>query len=266
MENKVVRDGHIHSPYCPHGTKDPFELYVEKAIELGLQEMSFTEHMPLPGVFMDEEFLKECSPTIEVIEEYIKELDSIKEKYANVIKINTGFEVDYVEGYEEKTKELLDRYGSKLQDGILSVHFIKLEDGYYCVDLGPKQFGELVEKLGSIEKVYDKYFETLLKAVRADLGKYKPKRIGHPTLVRIFNKEYPLEYNNLDFLEELVKELKARNYEIDFNTAGNRKPYCKEVYPSGAFAELIKRYGINVVYGSDAHTASDVGRDFSLKL
>ena len=29
----VKRDGHIHSPYCPHGTKDSFEMYVEKALE-----------------------------------------------------------------------------------------------------------------------------------------------------------------------------------------------------------------------------------------
>lgn len=259
---KILKDGHIHSPYCPHGTKDSFELYVERALKLGLKEMTFTEHMPLQGNFMDEEFLKSCAPGVDETDAYIKELDCIKEKFKADIKINTGFEVDYIEGYEEKTKEVLNRYGDKLEDSILSVHFIKFEDEYYCVDISPEEFGRLTKKLGGVEKVYDRYYETLLKAIKADLGTFKPKRIGHPTLVRIFNTEYPLDYTNTTLLEEIVKEIKIRNYEVDFNTAGIRKPYCKEIYPSGIFAELVERYAIDVVYGSDAHTALDVGRNF----
>jgi histidinol-phosphatase (PHP family) len=261
--NKIIRDGHIHSPYCPHGTKDSFDLYIEKAINEGLTEISFTEHMPLPGGFINEEILKSSAPTIEGIEGYFKELAIVKEKYKQKIKINIGLEVDYVEGHEEEIKELLNRYGSILEDGLVSVHFIKLEDKYYCVDYNPVEFGKLVELFGGVEKVYDKYFETLLKAIKADLGAFKPKRIGHPTLVRIFNSEYPLDYTNSELIEEIVKEIKLRNYEVDFNTAGIRKPFCKEIYPSGLFAELVKNYEVNVVYGSDAHNASDVGRDFN---
>lgn len=263
MDNHInLRDGHIHSPYCPHGTNDSFELYVEKAIELGLKEITFTEHMPLPKNFMEPEFLKSCAPSLDVMEEYFKNLDYIKEKYKLVIKINTGFEVDYIEGYEKKIEELLNRFGPKLEDSILSVHFVKFDDAYYCVDVSPDEFGKLVKKLNGVEKVYEKYYETLLKAVKADLGTFKPKRIGHPTLVRIFNTVYPIEYNNITLLEEIIKEIKMRNCEVDFNTAGIRKPYCKEAYPSGIFAELIKRYEVDIVYGSDAHTAQDVGRNF----
>lgn len=259
---KIVRDGHIHSPYCPHGTKDDFELYVEQALRLGLKEITFTEHMPLPWGFADSKLLESCAPTLDRVEAYFKDLDSLKAKYKQDIKINTGFEVDYVEGYETEIKDLLDEYGSKLADSILSVHFIKLEDKYYCVDMNLETFGRLAEKLGGVEKVYDRYYETLLKAIKADLGAFKPKRIGHPTLVRIFNTKYPLEYTNTDLLEEIIKEIKTRDYEIDFNTAGLRKPYCREIYPSGVFANLAERYSVKKVYGSDAHTALDVGRDF----
>ncbi|MBK5243134.1 histidinol-phosphatase HisJ [Clostridium sp.] len=259
---RIARDGHIHSPYCPHGTNDSFELYVKEALNLGLKEITFAEHMPLPENFMDPEVIKCCAPTLDEIEKYFEDLDYIKTKYNQKIKINTGFEVDYIEGLEEKITGLLNRYGDKLEDGILSVHFIKLDNEYYCMDISPEEFGKLAEKLGGVKKLYDRYYETLLKAIKADLGAFKPKRIGHPTLVRVFNKMYPLEYNNISLLEEIMKEIKARNYEVDFNTAGIRKPYCKEIYPSGIFAELVERYGLKVVYGSDAHTALDVGRDF----
>lgn len=258
----ILRDGHIHSPYCPHGTKDSFELYVQRALEIGLKEITFTEHMPLPGSFMDPEFLSECSPSEEVVEDYFKDLALLKEKYRDNIKINIGLEVDYVEGYEDKITDLLDKYGAKLEDSILSVHFLKVDDEYIAVDFSSEEFGKLVAKLGGVDKVYDKYYETLLKSIRANLGIYKPKRIGHPTLVRKFNLDFPLEYNNIALMEEVVKEIKARDYEIDYNTAGLRKDRCGEPYPSGKFLELVKKYELKMVYGSDSHSASDVGKGF----
>ncbi|NOW03668.1 histidinol-phosphatase HisJ [Clostridium beijerinckii] len=263
MNNKkIVRDGHMHSPYCPHGTKDSFEMYVDKALIEGLEEITFTEHMPFPCYFIDDkEFQDECAPNEEAIQKYFKDVEVIKLKYKDKIKINIGLEVDFVDGYEEETKRLLNSYGYKLEDGLLSVHFIKMGDEYVAID-GKEGFERALEFYGTTEKVYDKYYETLLKAIRSDLGKYKPRRIGHPNLIRIFNKLYPLEYKNKELLEEIVREIKSRDYEVDVNTAGLRKPYCGEIYVSDIFKQLIDEYGVKKVYGSDSHTASDVGRDF----
>lgn len=262
MKKKVVRDGHIHSPYCPHGTKDAFELYVEKALQEGLEEMTFTEHMPFPEYFMeDKEFLDECAPKDEAIKKYFKDVELLKIKYENKIKINLGLEVDFVEGYEEKIKKLLEIYGPKLEDGLLSVHFIKIGNEYTAID-GKEGFERALEVLGTVEKVYDKYYETLLLAIKSDLGEYKPKRIGHPNLIRIFNKLYPFDYKNYELLEEIVKEIKQRAYEVDVNTAGLRKPYCGEIYVADVFKELVNKYEVKKVYGSDSHTAKDIGRDF----
>ena len=46
-----MKDGHIHSPYCPHGTKDDFEEYIINAIAAGFTEISFTEHSLLIIIF-----------------------------------------------------------------------------------------------------------------------------------------------------------------------------------------------------------------------
>ena len=262
MREKVIRDGHMHSPYCPHGTNDSFEMYVEKAIEEGLEEISFTEHMPFPLYFMeDKKFLDECVASKENMKKYFKDVRKLKEKYKGKIKINIGSEVDFLDGYEEETRKLLDEFGPQLEDGLLSVHFIKIGNKFTDID-GKEGFERAVQALGSTEKVYDKYYETLLKAIKSDLGEFKPRRIGHPNLIRIFNKLYPLEYKNKELLEEIAKELKKRDYEVDVNTAGLRKPYCGEIYVSGIFKELVEKYEIKKVYGADSHTASDVGRDF----
>ena len=259
---KCLKDGHMHSHYCPHGTKDSFQMYIERALDVGLDEITFTEHMPLPGIFMDEKLLKECSPNEEEILLYLKEATKIKEEYKDKIKINVGLEVDYVEGYEEKIKKMLDNYGEYLDEGILSVHFLRVDDVYHCLDMSVDEFGIIAKILGGVEKVYDKYFETLIKSINADLGRYKPKRIGHPTLVRIFNEKYPMDYKNEALIDKVIKTIKENGYEIDFNTAGLRKQYCKETYPSGVFLDKAIKNNIKMVKGSDAHSAKDVGKVF----
>lgn len=262
MSEKVIRDGHMHSPYCPHGTKDSFEMYVEKAIEQGLEEISFTEHMPFPLYFIeDKKFLDECAPSKENMRKYFEDAKKLKEAYKDKIQINIGSEVDFLEGYEENTRKILDEFGPQLEDGLLSVHFIKIGNKFTDID-GKEGFKRAVQALGSTEKVYDKYYETLLMAIKSDLGEFKPRRIGHPNLIRIFNKLYPLDYKNEELLEEIAKEIKKRDYEVDVNTAGLRKQYCGEIYVSGIFKQLVEKYKIKKVYGADAHTASDVGRYF----
>lgn len=36
----MKKDGHIHTEFCPHGTDDAIEKYIEKAIKLGYDEIT----------------------------------------------------------------------------------------------------------------------------------------------------------------------------------------------------------------------------------
>ena len=261
----IERDGHVHSPYCPHGSNDSFEKYITEAITKGIKEITFTEHLMFPKEIVDEEFYKTCAPDEKALECYFKEIDNIKVNYKDKIKVNTGLEVDYIEGYEEELRESLNKYGRRLDDGILSVHFLKVEDKFYAVD-GLESFEDLLKSVGTLSKVYDLYFDTLIKAIKSDLGEFKPRRIGHPTLVRIFNKKYPYNYENNKKIDEFLQAIKEANYEIDVNTAGLRKPYCGEVYPSGYFFNKAKELGIDMVFGSDSHKAEDIAANFNKDL
>jgi histidinol-phosphatase (PHP family) len=58
------RDGHIHTPYCPHGTKDELKKYIKRAIDLEFDEITFTEHAPLPKGFEDAAPTKDSSMTM----------------------------------------------------------------------------------------------------------------------------------------------------------------------------------------------------------
>lgn len=253
-----MKDGHIHSHYCPHGTSDSFEMYIENAIKNGYDEISFTEHFPLPEGFVDPSPEQDSTPSVEAFERYLDEAEEMKKKYRDRIKINVGTEVDYLEGYENEIKKNLDKYGGRLDDALLSVHNIKINDEFVCIDYSPEEFKRLIDLVGGIDKLYRRYYETVKKSVESDLGEYKPKRIGHLNLIRKFCKVYEYDYSNQEILREIMEALKENNLELDLNVSGLRKPYCGEVYVSGYLKELADKYDIKTVLGSDSHTAETI--------
>lgn len=218
-----------------------------------------SEHLSLPKNFKDPSPENDSGMKEEDILSYFNELKEIKEKYKDIIKINIGLEVDYVDGYEKEIKEMLDKYGQYIEDAILSIHMIKIDNKYHLIDYSPEKFGELIDLLGSVENVYSKYYDTVKKAINSDLGIHKPKRIGHLNLIRKYNQVYPYDYSNNEKLEEIVKLLKDKDYELDFNVSGHRKEYCKEGYIDGYLLKLVKDYKIKTVLGSDSHTYDTVG-------
>ncbi len=259
LKINISKDGHMHSEFCPHGTKEKMELYIKEGILKGLHEITFTEHMPMiDGFYQDKQFLKECAPNIENIEKYFKEVKYLKEKYKDKITINIGLEVDYIEGYEEETQKLLNKYIDLMNDGIISVHFLKYNNKYYPIDIMDK-FEDLLKECGSLEKIYDLYFETIIKSMKANIGKGILKRVGHPSLIRIFNKKYPIEYKNFKLINEMVDTMKKEGYECDINTAGLRKEFCGEIYPYRDIFKLVISNGIVCILGSDSHKSKDVG-------
>ena len=233
------------------------EGYVEEAIRLGREEISFTEHFPLPKGITDPVFEKDCALEEQVIPDYFKAVEEVQQKYKGKIKINKGFEVDYIEGREEEIWKLLNQYGPQMEDSILSVHFVYYEGSYYAIDY-EADVERLLQQLPSIEAMYDLYFKTLIKSIEADLGPYKPKRIGHPSLVRVFQERWPANYEDNGLYERLAEKIKQGGYEIDFNVAGLRKALCKETYPSGKLLEIMRRYDVPYVCGSDSHEISQL--------
>lgn len=97
MELNLKRDGHVHSPYCPHGSLDTFDMYIERALLNGISEITFTEHMPLT-LKKDPSPRNNSAMDEETLIKYLKAVKEIKDKYKDKIKINVGVEVDYIEG------------------------------------------------------------------------------------------------------------------------------------------------------------------------
>lgn len=262
-----MKDGHVHTPFCPHGTKDTIDDYVQRAQQIGITEITFAEHAPLPEGFKDPVPLKDSTMRYEDLESYFNSIEDAKERYQGQIKINTGFEVDFIEGYEQQITDFLDKYGPRLDDAVLSVHFLKNPFGNYdCLDYSPDQFGEMVKAYGSVEKVHLHYYQTVLKSILADLGPYKPTRIGHITLANKFRLKFPIHQEFTNEVIEILEYVSKHGYELDYNGAGTAKPLCREPYPPEWVIKEAKKRGIRLVYGSDAHQVKELGQGLDRML
>uniref|UniRef100_UPI00345F1315 histidinol-phosphatase HisJ n=1 Tax=Lentilactobacillus sp. TaxID=2767931 RepID=UPI00345F1315 len=109
----LKREGHSHTEFCPHGSGDDVELMIQKAIKLGFQEYSITEHAPLPKQFAQlyagqKTGLTEAAMAAGDLDAYFEKANRMKAKYADQIKIRIGFEVDYLPDFTDWTREFLD--------------------------------------------------------------------------------------------------------------------------------------------------------------
>ncbi|WP_100373781.1 histidinol-phosphatase HisJ [Bacillus sp. FJAT-45037] len=249
----IQYDGHVHSLYCPHGSTDTFSQYCEKAIRLGLKGLTFAEHAPLPKGFIDPTPTKDSAMDTQHLSSYIEDVQAIKKDYKNHLDVRVGLEVDFIEGYETETTDFLNEYGPLLDDSILSVHFLKIDNAYYCLDYCPDTFAHCAQLVGSVDDLYHRYYQVVARSINANLGFFKPTRIGHLTLCHKFKKKYPASISYGEEIHTLLDLIKDKNYSIDYNGAGTLKPLCGQTYPPQDIAALARRLKIPLIYGSDAH-------------
>ncbi|WP_431027531.1 histidinol-phosphatase HisJ [Lysinibacillus sp. LZ02] len=260
----MKKDGHIHTPFCPHGSPDLFEHYIEKAIKYHFTEITFTEHAPLPPSFNDPTPDQDSGMDANHLQSYLLQLNDLKSHYKNKIHINIGLEVDYISGYEKETRAFLNEIGPQLDDAILSVHFLQYENEYCCIDFSDEVYLQFAEKVGGIQQLYDLYYETVWASITADLGPYKPKRIGHPTLIHKFQHAHQQQIDDDAQVKEIFHLMKKSNYELDLNSAGLSKPLCREPYPPYHLIDYAKEMNLPYVFGSDAHTVKDLHQHYNI--
>ncbi|SFM16494.1 histidinol-phosphatase HisJ [Salibacterium qingdaonense] len=253
----ITRDGHIHTPFCPHGSTDSFHAYIERALKEGLETITFTEHAPLPEGFTDPVPEKDSAMAESDLEQYIETLHELKKEYHSDITILTGLEIDYIEGFEARTKAMLNEIGPYLDDSILSVHFLQAADTCFCLDYSLDSFGDFVHAAGSVENAVKIYFDTVHHSIKCDLGPYKPNRLGHMTLIKKFQKKFPMP-DITPYTRAVLDAVRLQNMTIDFNGAGTAKTWCGEPYPDLDTAREALKRDIPLVYGSDAHQADDM--------
>nr|NNM89749.1 histidinol-phosphatase HisJ [Bacilli bacterium] len=271
MQNKasVLKwDGHTHTPFCRHGVHAPFESYLQKAIELGFTTYSITEHPPLPKAWLqNQDVMDSLAMPTEELHAYLDEAIAMKHQFAEKLDVKIGLELDYLEKKTGFTKGLIESCDGKLEEVILSVHFLKGKGGMRCLDLSPEDFQDgLLRYYGTNQKLLDAYFDAVEQAIDQARTFTIPTRIGHLLLIKKFAKTMPTfdEEQMRERIQRLLPQLEHAAIGLDVNVAGLRMGHCQEVYVPQWVIQEAQRRGIALVYGSDAHRPEDVGVDYAV--
>ncbi len=213
-----------------------------RAIEIGLDEIGFTEH-------------KDFDPKDPVVNHfdyvlYSGEIDAAREEFAGRLVIRKGIEIDYQKWFVDEIREYLGRYAFDYVLG--SVHY------------ADRQMLMTAEYLmgRSREEAYNLYFEAVLDSVKSGLIdivghlEYANRR-GVPALGP-YSPE-PFE----EKLNEIFVAMIERGVVLEINTAGLRQGVGL-TYPSPDTVVLYSQCGgKRISIGSDAHGPRDLGYEYA---
>ena len=234
-------DYHMHTPLCHHATGEPVE-YARRALELGIKEIGFSDHAPMPRDDFDNWRMRN-----DQLDEYVSKVRKVQKNFPQ-LTIRLALEVDYLPGYRDWVRELAARHPWDYFIG--SVHYVS---DTWAVD-DPQKLSNW--KNCDIYKVWSAYFERLTKA--AETGFFEI--IGHVDLPKKYNPP-PLQ-DCTPLYKKFLDAAKKHDCAIELNTSGLRKD-CREIYPSRQILELAFQKGVPIVFGSDAHAPEEVGMNFT---
>ncbi len=233
-------DYHMHTPLCGHAVGAP-EEYVKQAIKIGLKEIGFSDHAPMvhkpmPGITM----------TMDELPKYHAMIHDVQKRFASQLSIKLGIEADFLPGYENKTKAMLESYPYDYVIG--SVHFI---DDWAFDDPACREYW----KVHDVDEVYLKYYALLRQSAKT--GFYQI--IGHADLPKKFGARPTIDLT--DEIKATAKVFKESGVAVEINTAGLRKPIA-EMYPALNCLKIYREAGVPLTFGSDSHDPIHVGNDF----
>jgi len=231
----------MHTPLCRHATGEP-DAYAKRALEIGLTEIGFSDHAPMPQDDFDT-----WRMNTDKLGEYVAKVRQAQEDFPQ-LTIRLALEVDYLPGYDDWIRGLAARYPWDYFIG--SVHYVS--DGWAIDD--PQKLSEWKHR--NADEVWSVYFERLTMA--AETGFFEI--IGHADLPKKFGHRPPRDARLL--YEKFLNAVKKSGCAIELNTAGLRKD-CREIYPAREILQLAFQKGVPITFGSDAHAPEEVGMNFA---
>ena len=232
-------DYHVHTPLCHHAAGWPVE-YARRAVELGLGELGFADHNPMPEPFDEWRMSRADLPR------YLDEVQRARAEFPQ-LTIRLGLECDFIAGREAWIEELAGM--AEWDFFIGSVHYIP--EGW-DID-NPRH---LRRHMGHAEEIWGSYWKTYERAIRSGLYDF----VGHPDLPKKFG--YRPEGDLRRFYEPAVAALAECGVAFEINTAGLRKE-CRELYPAPEFVTMAREAGVPLLINSDAHAVAELGANFA---
>ena len=253
MKSRIKRMSYHTHTDISDGKLSPEEL-IKKAILLGFEVLAITDHSSRPSDILSDgwgiDFYSD--------KDYSK-LIELKEKYKDKIKILVGAEFDWIPERQERILEEIKKRNYDLK--ILSFHLVVVDGEHVSFNSSEENFRRVLGFYnGDVKKMVINYYKNLRDGIRT--GWFDV--VGHLDLIKSFNdsSRYFSEEDDW-YREEISKTLglvKKFNLKLDLNLRGFRLP-IGEQFPSRWIIDAAKKMQIELLIGTDAHSADDLQYD-----
>jgi histidinol-phosphatase (PHP family) len=242
---------HTHSTYCDG--KGGLSEYVAKATQLGLAQLGFSSHAPLP---FD---CKWCMKS-DALNDYLDEIEHLKGLPPG-IELYKGLEVDFIPGIIEPHS-----FKDDLDYTIGSVHFVDaFADGRRWEIDGPhSSFLDGLRSIFSndIQAVVSRYFELTREMISTSC----PAVLGHLDKIKIQNIDEKF-FSESDAwyqveMKKTIESILQTGVIVEVNTRGLYQKKSLTTYPSPWVLQLLLEKNIPVTISSDAHHPDDLIKQF----
>lgn len=245
----MFADYHVHTSFSDDSDY-PMEEVIKRAIEIGMDEICFTEHVDYGvknewvyaqgDIEIKDKRVFNCN-----YKEYLSEFERCKKIYEGKIHMKFGIEFGIQIHTIPKFQRDFERFNFDFV--ILSCH--QVED---------KEFFIYKFQEGKTQKEYNnKYYQEILKVIK----EYKNYSIlGHLDLIKRYDKagDYPFEETR-EIITEILKQVIKDGKGIEVNTS-NFRYKLPDLTPSRDILKLYKELGGEILtIGSDSHREEHLG-------
>ena len=231
-------DYHMHSHFSAD-CKTPMEDTIEKAINLGLKEICFTDHIDFD--YPDPNFTFEFD-----MKKYDAKIAEVQKRYQDKIVIKKGVEIGVQPHILHKYEKMM---AEESFDFVLcSMHTTNLQ-GLHSGDLFIGR---------TVDEAYELYYEELLYCIK-HFERYSV--LGHLDLVKRYKKN---PSGNLfhEVIKQIFQTIIPQGKGIEINTSGHRDG-LGHAMPSVDILRLYKDCGGEIItLGSDSHLPDTLAEHF----
>ena len=234
---------HSHCLYCDG--RASMDEFVRFAVAEGFSSYGFSSHAPL-------RFSTPCNMEWDRMDDYLAEFAALKRKYAGIIDLLVGLEIDYI---DEQGQPALPCYQSlPLDYRIGSVHILPAPSGKPVdIDTSPANYARLVGEYfeGDVEYVVRLYFRNLMRMVEG--GGFDI--VGHADKMHYTASCCLPGLLDEPWYDKLVRDCLAAIVERGYIVEVNTKSYhdLGTFYPNERYFAFLNDLGARVQVNSDAH-------------
>lgn len=245
---RICCDFHSHTIYGD-GRNTPEEM-IQAACALGFTDFGISEHGFLEHYAYSETGTFGMDETAYL--RYREEMEALKEKYRNRIRIYTGVERDGM-GPKQEADYVIGSSHQLFKDG-----------EYVMVDESEEILADAVNRLWkgdwyAMTADYYRQEKQIAELTECDF-------IGHFDLITKFNQDYRHFDESLDaYLEpalDAMRELNKAHIPFEINTGAMSRGFRKEPYPSALLLRELNRMGGTIMINSDSHRTDTIGWQF----